>query len=333
MRKTGFVIFAVILVFMLGGCTESLSPIFSSADKRVQAQEKLSEIKELIKKEEFDKAFEESKSIVNSKYLTEDELNAIVVMFQNEDRFEEGLYLLNVLLLRDKNNDSTLNNLSWAYHMINKNESANLFADRALAISSNSKYQFSNKANALRGLGKYEEAIEYYDKALAMAPDFSEAVWGKAMTYDDLEDYARALEFFIKYRELKPDDEKSTRYYITSCYRQLGQLNNAIEEYESFYEQDKNDTSPLYSIAYIYYQEEEHDKALEYFDKILGVEPDDAWAYYGMVDCYAKTDRMDEAISAMKKATEIDPYVLYEMYYLDEADKIMSHKDFVTLFQ
>jgi tetratricopeptide (TPR) repeat protein len=60
-----------------------------------------------------------------------------------------------------------------AYHMINENESANLFADKALTILPNSAYELSNKANALKGLGKLEEANQYYDLALKMTPDVS----------------------------------------------------------------------------------------------------------------------------------------------------------------
>lgn len=87
------------------------------------------------------------------------------------------------------------------------------------------------------------------------------------------------------------------------------------------------------AISYVYYEQEDYNKALESYDIILGVEPKDAWAYFYKVDCYARLDRMDEAIQALKKATELDLGCMYDLYYLDEIEKIKNHKDFKTIFQ
>ncbi len=333
MRKVSFLVLVIVFVFVFTGCSNVGKQMINSVKSRIEVQEQLEKINKLLDDEEFDKAFELTKSIVNSPFAGVDEMNAIVVKFQDKNRIEEGLYILNVLLLRNKNNDNTLNNLSWAYHMLYKNESANYFADRALDILPNSEYEYVNKANALRGLGKLDEAIKYYDMALKINSNFSEAIWGKAMTYNDMQNYIKSLEFFKKYREIKPEDEESTRYYIASCYREMNQPINAIKEYENHFKKDETDTSPLYSIAYIYYEQKEYNKALEYYNKILGIEPDDAWAYFNQVDCLAKMDRIDEAIKALKKAIELDPECFYEIYYLDEIDKIKKHKEFVTIFQ
>lgn len=333
MKKIFLFVSVIVFVLIFSGCSNVINQIKNNADKRIKAREQLEEISKLIDKEEFDKAFEQSKIIVNSSFVNEEDLNAIVVKFQSHNRIEEGLYILNILLLRNKKNDSTLNNLSWAYHVLNKNESANYFADKALTILPNSEYEYGNKANALRGLGKTEEAINYYDLALKSCPNFSQAIWGKAMVYNDMEDYAKSLEFFKKYREIKPDDEESTRYYITFCYRKMNQLMNLIEEYKNHFKQDESDTSPLYSIAYTYYEQQDYNKALEYFNKILDIDSHDAWAYFNRVDCYAKMDRMDEAIENLKKAIELDSECLYEINYIDEIDKIKKHKDFITIFE
>ncbi|NLO38909.1 MAG: tetratricopeptide repeat protein [Ruminiclostridium sp.] len=330
MKKTGLFILVITLTLVFSGCS---LPGKQLLEKKSQALQQFDEIKELIDKEEFDAAFEKCKPLIKSRYISENSWNEVVVLFQDQSRFEEGLYILNTLLLKNAKNDSTLNNLSWAYHMINENESANLFADKALAILPNSAYELSNKANALLGLEEYDEAIQYYDLALKMSPDFSSAVWGKAISYSDMEDYEKSLEFFLKYREIMPEDEESTRYYITSCYNNLNQPMNAIREYENFYNQDTTDTSPLYSIAYIYYDQKDYTRALEYYDKILGVDPEDVWAMYYKVDCYARMDRMDEAIQALKTVIELDPEMMYEIYYLDEAEKIRNHPDFKSLFQ
>lgn len=330
MKRTGICFLLIIFVILFSGCSILGKQLL---DKKNQALQQVEEIKELIDEEEFDSAFEKCKPIINSRYISENEWNEIVVKFQDQSRFEEGLYILNSLLLRNKQDDSTLNNLSWAYHMINENESANLFADKALAILPNSPYELSNKANALKGLGKLDEAIQYYDLAIKITPDFSQAIWGKAMAYNDMEDYAKSLEFFLKYREIMPDDEESTRYYITACYLELNQPMDAIREYENFYSQEPTDTSLLYSIAYVHYNQEDYIKELEYYDKILSVDPEDVWALFNEVDCYARLDRMDEAIQTLKKAIELDPEIIYEIYYLDEAEKIRNYKDFKTIFE
>jgi len=330
MKKSGLCILVIMFVTVFSGCVILSKQLL---DKSNQALMQVAEIKELIENEEFDKAFEQCKAVINNRFISEDDWNLIAVEFQNQDRYEEGLYILNTLILRNGRNDSTLNNLSWAYHMIYRNELANFFADRALAILPNTEYEYCNKANALRGLGQPEEAIKYYDLALKVSPDFPHAIWGKAMAYDDMEDYAKSLEFFMKYREIMPDDEESTRYHIASCYLSLNQPMDAIREYENFYNKDTTDTSYLYSIASVYYQQEDYQKALEYYDKILSIEPDEAWAYFSKADCYARMDRLDESIQAIRKAIDIEPDYIYEIIYMEEAEKIRNHKDFKTLFE
>lgn len=323
----------IVFAFVLGGCNFAKKQIMNYAVEIAKIQKQIAEINELIENEEFDKAFEQSKMIVTSPFAYEEDMNVIVVKFQNNYKYEEGLYILNVLLSRGENDDSTFNNLSWVYHMINKNELANYYADKALAILPDSEYEYINKANAIGGLEQFEEAIKYYDLALQMQPDSPEAIWGKAVTYDDMKYYAKSLELFIQYRNIKPDDEESTRGYITSCYSEMNQTINEIKEYENHFKQDESNTSALYSIAYIYYEQSDYNKSLEYYDKILSVDPEDAWAYLYRADSFAKIDKMDEAIETIKKSIEIESECFYEIYYLDEIEKIKKHNKFITIFQ
>lgn len=333
MKKFSLLVLVIVFVLMFGGCSYIGNKLISEAYKGVKVQEQLDKINELIDSEEFDQAFDKTKIILDNSNTDEDELNSIVVKFQNNNKTEESLYILNILLLRNDKNDSTLNNLSWVYNMMSKNELSIYYADKALAILPNTEYEYCNKANALRELEKTEDAIKNYDLALELCPDSPTAIWGKAMTYNDMENYEKSLEYFLKYREIDPDDEESTRYYITSCYTELNQTMKAIEEYEKYFGQDATDTSPLYSIAYIYYEQKDYIKSLECYDRIQRIDPSDAWVPYNKVDCYAKMDKMGDAIKSLKKAIELDPECLYEIFYLEEFDKLKKHEEFITIFQ
>ncbi|MFZ5354588.1 MAG: tetratricopeptide repeat protein [Bacillota bacterium] len=326
MKKT-LLIIIILFAFIVGGFFLVERKIADYFINTGEIKEKLDEIHEMLDREEFDSAFELAKEIVHNKYISVERMNAVVVKFQNKDRIEEGLYLLNVLLSKSNNN------LSWAYHMLHKNESANYYADKALAIMPNSAVELCNKANALRGLGKSEEAIKYYDMALEKQSNISEAIWGKAMTYYDMKNYEKSVEFFKKYREIKPEDEESTRYYITSSYREMNRIADAVTEYINQSKKDRSNTSPYYSLAYLLFEQKDYKNALVYYDTIISTDPEDAWAYFYKADCYAKLDMLDEAIDALIKAVELNTECLNELTYLEELDKIKKHSRFADIFQ
>ncbi|AAK42821.1 tetratricopeptide repeat protein [Saccharolobus solfataricus] len=117
----------------------------------------------------------------------------------------------------------------------------------------------------------------------------------------ELEDYEKALEKVNKALEI--DDSSEVHKLRGDILFQLKKYNEAIEEYKTNLNDDKN----LYAIAYTYFTMGKYDQALEYFNKAISANPEDPYYYQGKAETLLFMGRTNEAYNTIKRALEIDP--------------------------
>jgi tetratricopeptide (TPR) repeat protein len=337
MKRVCVVVVAIIMMFSISSCFYPNKILEDAVNNKKTAESLKKEyivITGLIEKEEYDEAFEKISEIMITKQINPIEMNEIAYKLIDNGRTEEAVFILNNLIENKYNFSAIFNNLSWAYSLMGKYKLSSYYADKSLAILPNEDVEYVNKGNALRGLDKSDEAIKYYDMAIKQNEKCTYAYWGKAICTYENKDYKNSIQLFKKYAQLKPDDERSTRYYITSCYNELKQYDEAQKELEKHFAADPSDTSPLYSIANIYYTHK-HDyvEAMKYYEKIISIDRNDAWAYLDVARCLASLNKKDEACEYIKKAIELDEECLYDLSYYDEFDKLKKYKGFLEIFK
>lgn len=97
-------------------------------------------------------------------------------------------------------------------------------------------------------------------------------------------------------------DFLGTRVKIGDYYLKQGNLNKAIESYESALEIDNINNQVRINLATLYYNAQHYDKAEAAFKMVIQQEPEYGPVYYSLALLYAELNRTDDAIEQLKKA-------------------------------
>lgn len=202
--------------------------------------------------------------------------------------------------------DSALNNLSWAYNRQGEFEKALEYINMALEISPNDEYEYLNKGNALFWLERYEEAIEEYLLALEKDHDFYRAMSGLGVSYFWLGQFDKSIEYLNKYLEFESQDEDIYSYVILAniylgnyglVYDYINKLENINSEYLDL----------MYYKAYYYYSLDEYEESIEYYEKYLDIFPSDYDALYEIAESLHLLGNYYESNNYIERALETYP--------------------------
>ena len=242
---------------------------------------------------------------------------------------EEGLILLDKLLLIEPDNESLLNNKSWAYNNLRLFNLALNYAEISLKFRPIDEYNYVNKANALYGLKKYEEALNFYNLAIKANDKFEYAHYGKGLCLKEKEEHADAFLSFKNAYEIVPTDNDYFDELINSCLK-LKKYNDIIQFSDKRINIDFKDSSAYYYKADAYAYLNQHESALKYYDESIKYAEYDADALYAKCKIYLKLNDKNEAYENLTKALMADEE--YE-YYIDasELKMLKGYKDFDKL--
>lgn len=242
---------------------------------------------------------------------------------------EEGLILLDKLLLIEPNNEGLLNNKSWAYNNLGLFKLALDYAEMALKIQSNDEYIYVNKANALHDLKEYEEAIKVYNLAIEENDKFEFAYYGKGLCLKERKEYAAAFLNFKNSFEIKPTDNDYFDELISSCI-ELKKYNDIIQFCDKRISIDSKDSSAYYYKAEAHAYLNQYENSLKYYDESIKYSEYDADALYAKCKVYLKLNDKDNAYENLTKALTLDEEYAY---YIDasELTLLKGYKDFDKL--
>jgi tetratricopeptide (TPR) repeat protein len=146
--------------------------------------------------------------------------------------------------------------------------------------------------------------------------------------------YGQAVEAFLQFLEKNPDAFQ-TRLNIGNCYREMGEFDKAVAEYELVLSKVR-ETNPslkgdamagraLASIGEVHIRKGDLDTAQEFFKQSLDVSPSDETLAYNVGEIYFSNGKVEEAIRYFKLAVEIKPgwpeaHLKLGFSYLNKAD-------------
>jgi len=129
----------------------------------------------------------------------------------------------------------------------------------------------------------------------------------------------QASEYLKKAFDLKERASEREKLYISAHYYEMvtGQVDRAIEVYESWKETYPRDTTPRDNVALRYSASGDFEKALASASEALRLNPKDGFAYQNVVTAYEKLDRYDEAkaIAEQALAQNADSMGIHESLY------------------
>jgi len=167
----------------------------------------------------------------------------------------------------------------------------------------------------------------------------SMAIFDKGKSLFEEKKYDEALELFLQFIEKNPE-AYIVYYSIGNCYKEKGELDKALENYDIVWQNIKDTEENIElkvklfaAMGETYIKKNDFEKAKEYFEKTLDLRPDDENLAYTVGEIYFNNMKAKKAIEYYTLATEIKPdwslpYLKLGYTYLNIADYENSIKNF-----
>jgi tetratricopeptide (TPR) repeat protein len=149
-----------------------------------------------------------------------------------------------------------------------------------------------------------DKAMPHLKRAIELDPNFAMAYATLGVVYGNLSEREQASDCLKKAFELKERASEREKLYISAHYYEMvtGQIEKAIEVYESWKETYPRDTLPRDNVALRYSMIGQYEKALTNASEAMRLNPKDGFAYQNVIDAYQKLDRYDEAKAVAEQA-------------------------------
>jgi tetratricopeptide (TPR) repeat protein len=149
-----------------------------------------------------------------------------------------------------------------------------------------------------------DKAIPHLKRAIGLDPNFAMAYATLGVAYGNLDERQLASDYVKKAFELKERASERERLYISAHYYGVvtGQIDKAIEVYESWKEAYPRDTVPRDNAALQYNSIGQFEKALTNASEAMRLNPKDFFSYQNVAQAYQKLDRYDEAKAIVEQA-------------------------------
>lgn len=161
------------------------------------------------------------------------------------------------------------------------------------------------EANDLAKAGSYPEALALYDKLLADQPSLYQINLNIASVYREMGDLDKALEYYAIVLEYEPQHSGalvSTGDILVT----QGKLEEAVGYFEKAIGQTADPVIP-FNVAEIYFNEGKATEAIEFYKKAAVLKPDWPEPHLKLAYAYLNTGDMDAAAASFEKVVEIAP--------------------------
>ena len=188
----------------------------------------------------------------------------------------------------------------------------------------------------------YEDALKKYQEAKELDPNEVKLEKFLAMGYmalynpgsthpKDQEALTKAIEHFKKYLAVKPDDEKASKFLMTT-YMNAQKYDDAIEYFKDFIQKHPADSAAVQTVAMLYARKGDFENSMVWQRKRAELEPTNPEVFYTMgVTAWDKSynsvpDAMtgevrrgivDEGMKNLDKALELKPDYFEAMFYVN----------------
>ncbi|MBS3819836.1 tetratricopeptide repeat protein [bacterium] len=152
--------------------------------------------------------------------------------------------------------------------------------------------------------------------------------------------YQQALENYNKFLEENPDLFQ-VHLSIGNCYREMGQMEKALEEYQIVIDKADEEkqkekevkAKAIAGIGEVHLMQDDLDQAQQYFEKSLELNPKDSILAYNVGEIYFSHQKMDQAIKYYEMAAQInpdwsDPYLRMGYTYLNKKEYEKAEEKF-----
>jgi len=172
----------------------------------------------------------------------------------------------------------------------------------------------------LNKLEQHKEALPYHDLTVAAAqegnlasPLDAFAYGNRGIAYRNLGQFEQAIQDYNTVLELDPEDAFAF-YNRGIAYADLGQFEQAIQDYNSALELDLEVAAAYWGRGIAYHQLEQYQQAIGDYNSALELDPEYAFAFYSRGGAYYNLEQYQQAIDDYNSALELDPEYAFAFY-------------------
>ena len=149
-----------------------------------------------------------------------------------------------------------------------------------------------------------DAAIPYFKHAIELDPNFAAAYAALGTSYSNLREPALASANLEKAYQLRDRTSERERYRFSAYYYHLvtGELEKAVQTYQSWSLDYPHDNVPRSNLAAIYGYLGQYDKGVAEIVEDLRLNPDSVAGYTNLMSHYTALNRLDEAKAAYRQA-------------------------------
>ena len=208
-----------------------------------------------------------------------------------------------------KYREDSLTALGEIYYLLNLNEQAANYLERALDINPKNADAHLKLARAYERLGSIDKAANEYNSALTKSSENA--------------DILLSLEGIWKRKvELAPDDAEA-HANLGAVYQKKGNLDLALSEYQKAEKLNPTNVTTRMNMGTLFQAQKNYEQAIEAYDSILRLYPNTVLAYYYKAQSLRAMNLKDAAIQNYKLALNLEPNnedIKKEMFELYEKD-------------
>ncbi len=281
---------------------------------KVQVFNKLSLAKEFMVKEQYDKAIDLLKEIIESNPDIVDGMLQLGNAYFKNDMYEEALKCYYQVLDRKPDYQAAMINV------INMHERLGRY-DKGIEEARRFLKTFPRDFSLLNELGTLYYRKEEYDKALAtfqasigiesMNPHAFNRIAG---VYIVKKDYQKAQSFLDRAFKINPGLEK-LHFHQAQVEESRGNIEKAIEHYKKELENYPDDFKSAYNLGEDLRKQGQYEAALQYYRQSIVSNPRFNIPYFMIAKYYLdRRDNLEEAVELCNKGIEIEPPDKYTVF-------------------
>lgn len=203
-------------------------------------------------------------------------------------------------------NPDALLKLSELYFLVRQYQKAIDYVNKALKINDRSAKAYYLKGSIYRESGDTTRAVSSLETAIEQDGKFENAFIDLGVMYAARKNPI-ALEYYNNALKINPANE-NTIYARAKLLQDIGKIDEAIIEYKSILQKNKNCENCYYNLGAIYLEIKKDNKtALENFTNAIALNPNSVQAYFARGYTYAKLKDKESAKADYNMCLKISP--------------------------
>jgi tetratricopeptide (TPR) repeat protein len=290
-----------------------IDPNFADAHINMGAAlSKLDELSEAVV--QFNQALQIDSNLPEAQF----QLGATLI---KQGRIEQGINHIQKALQMDPDYAEAHNNLGAELLRQGKIDEALEHFNAALRTNPDIAEAHNNIGIIMIQKGNLDAAISHFQKALQIAPEFEPAKNNlqKALALRQNNMGAEVGKLLTALKS-SPDDP-GLNYRLGNLYLGLGELNNAVRQFEKALALQPKFLEAQNNLALAYAADGQYERALAAFKKLVELDPDNPSTYYNIAVLHALQNDVADAIIWLKKAVDKG----YQNWELIKTDKDLAN--------